>query len=77
MTPETNRMNFGQAIEALKQGKKVAREVWSSKHLGILHPGKHSASIHPYICMFSPDGDRVPWLTYCFDVLAEDWVIIE
>jgi hypothetical protein len=26
-----NKMNFGQAIEALKEGKKVAREGWNGK----------------------------------------------
>ncbi len=27
-----NNLNFGQAIEALKQGKKVAREGWNGKN---------------------------------------------
>jgi len=33
-------MNFGQAIEALKEGKKVAREGWNGKnmHLWLLQP---------------------------------------
>lgn len=30
-SPKTNNMNFGQAIEALKQGKSVARHNWNGK----------------------------------------------
>lgn len=32
-------MNFGQAIEALKSGKKVAREGWNGKGMFILQAG--------------------------------------
>ncbi|MCR8641384.1 DUF2829 domain-containing protein [Paenibacillus sp. N1-5-1-14] len=30
-------MNFGQALEALKEGKKVARESWNGKGMFIYH----------------------------------------
>lgn len=34
-------MNFGQAIEALKEGKKVAREGWNGQGMfAVLSPGK-------------------------------------
>ena len=80
-------MNFGQAIEALKSGKKVAHEGWNGKgmHLEIQRPDEHSKMTHPYIFIDttglqtdSPDApkDRVPWLASQTDMLAEDWYVL-
>ena len=48
-----NTMNFGQAIEALKQGKKVARAGWNGKnmHLELQRPDAHSKMTLP--CTFT------------------------
>jgi hypothetical protein len=35
-------MNFGQAIEALKEGKRVARDGWNGKGMFILQAGGYS-----------------------------------
>lgn len=35
-------MNFGQAIEALKEGKKVAREGWNGKGMFLILNGGYS-----------------------------------
>ncbi|GAB0168172.1 DUF2829 domain-containing protein [Lysinibacillus sp. CTST325] len=44
-------MIFGQAIEALKEGKKVARKGWNGKGIFIKLqiPDAHSKMTHPYI----------------------------
>ena len=44
-------MNFGQAIEAMKQGAKAARKGWNGKgiHIEIQFPDEHSKMTHPYI----------------------------
>jgi hypothetical protein len=70
-------LNFGQAIEALKQGKRVAREGWNGKGmwLNLQIPDLHSKMTLPYIYMFTADKNLVPWLASQTDVLAEDWVI--
>jgi hypothetical protein len=39
---KTNNMNFGQAIEALKEGKKVAREGWNGKGMFLILNGGYS-----------------------------------
>lgn len=72
-------MNFGQAIEALKEGKKVAREGWNGKGmwLNLQIPDEHSKMSLPYIYMFTADKHQVPWLASQTDMLAEDWTIIE
>ena len=75
----TNTMNFGQAIEALKQGKKVARTGWNGKgmHLELQRPDAHSKMTLPYIYMYTAQGDNVPWLASQTDMLSEDWVTVE
>lgn len=37
-----NKLNFGQAIEALKQGKAVAREGWNGKGMFLILAGGYS-----------------------------------
>lgn len=78
-------MNFGQAIEALKQGKKVARNGWNGKGIFIelQIPDDYSKMTHPYIFIdttglqtenSAAPKSRVPWLASQTDMLSEDWV---
>lgn len=81
-------MNFGQALEALKQGKKVSRSGWNGKGMWlVLVPAEHwgmnsavpfdwgaeSNSLLPWIGMKTADNKFVPWLASQTDILAEDW----
>lgn len=76
-------MNFGQAIEALKKGKKVAREGWNGKGmwLRLIIPEKSDIDMGlenlPYIEMKTADNKLVPWLASQTDMLSEDWTIVE
>ena len=81
-------MNFGQAIEALKEGKRVARKGWNGKgiYLELQIPDVHSKMTLPYIYIVTshlesnnPDAPRgiVPWLASQTDMLSDDWVIVE
>lgn len=83
-------MNFGQALDALKQGQKVSRAGWNGKGLGLRLqvPDEHSKMTLPYIYMeypATPASDtapadhinaRVPWLASQTDVLADDWGVV-
>ncbi|QVW08790.1 hypothetical protein CBW1004CProp1_gp39 [Phage CBW1004C-Prop1] len=80
-------MNFGQAIEALKQGEKVCRSGWNGRgiHLELQRPDDHSKMTSPYIFIDTTGlqtenpgapKSRVPWLASQTDMLAEDWHII-
>lgn len=77
-------MNFGQAIEALKNGQKVARSGWNGKGMFLFHiaqwtytDGKQDNYPNlPFIAMKTADNKVVPWLTSQTDALAEDWVEI-
>jgi len=77
-------MNFGQAIEAMKAGNKVAREGWNGKGIFIelQVPDKRSKMTSPYIYIdttgLQTDNEaapksRVPWLASQTDMLADDW----
>ena len=72
-------MNIGQAIQAMKSGRQVAREGWNGKgqRLELQRPDEHSKMTLPYIFITTVQGDRVPWLASQTDLLAEDWSVVE
>jgi hypothetical protein len=84
-------MNIGQAIEALKEEKKVSREGWNSKgmFLKLYTPSQDEGfvlevdgegrwlQLAPHILMKTVDSQLVPWLPSQTDILAEDWDVVE
>lgn len=68
---------FGDALQALKQGKRVYRNGWNGKGmwLALQVPDAHSKMTLPYIYMSTVTGDLVPWLASQSDILAEDWIL--
>ena len=92
---ENNQYNltFGQALEALKSGKRVSRKGWNGKgmYLFIMKGGLSGAEVHKQheylddkieiqdcICMKTVQNTVcVGWLASQTDMLAEDWEIIE
>lgn len=77
-------MNFGKAIELLKEGKRVKRRGWNGKGIFIelQRPDEYSKMTHPYIFIDTTGlltdnkeapKNRVPWLASQTDMLAEDW----
>lgn len=83
---ECDNMTFGLAIEAMKKGKKVARNGWNGKgmYLFLAHgediqscTGIHEKCVD-VICMKTAQDTVVfGWLASQTDMLAEDWVIVE
>lgn len=80
---EPRAMSFGDAIAALKAGKRVARAGWNGKGMFLfLVPGGYMDHPHfngqalPYIAMKTVQGDSVPWLASQADVLSEDWELV-
>lgn len=80
-------MNFGQAIDSLKLGSKVARRGWNGKGIFIemQFPDENSKMTSPYIYIDTsglqtdnPEAPKstVPWLASQTDMLAEDWEIV-
>jgi hypothetical protein len=72
-------MDFGKAIEELKQNKLVTRDGWNGRgmYLALQTPNEFSKMSLPYIYMFTAQGDRVPWLASQTDMLSNDWIIFD
>lgn len=84
---------FGDAILALKEGRKAARAGWNGKGMWIKliegriidSPGESdfksedgTLTLCSHIDMFSADKKQVVgWLASQTDVLAEDWCVVE
>lgn len=85
-------MNFGDAISALKAGKKVARSTWDSNKTWLFHvpAGSNiittkvtstgvetgSSPTAAFIAMQTADGPVVPWVASHYDMLAENWRVL-
>lgn len=79
-------MSIGGALDAMREGKKVARHGWNGKGMWLLmqKPDAHSKMTLPYIYIEYPEGhpaypkgSRVPWLASQTDLLAADWIVVE
>ncbi len=84
---QTNGMNFGLALEAMRAGQRVARAGWNGKGIVIelQVPDANSKMTSPYIFINTtglqsdnPAAPRscVPWLASQTDTLSDDWMII-
>ena len=85
---QTALTDFGGAVYALKQGKKVARNGWNGKGMWLIHivgeavaqaiadryGDGNAIPVLDAIYMKTATGELVPWLASQTDVLAEDWV---
>lgn len=84
-------MNFGKALEEVKQGKKVARKGWNGKkqHIelatsisyvtadGDVVNCNHDAIGNNAIAFVGTSGVQMGWLASQADMLAEDWEVAE
>lgn len=71
-------MEIGQAIEAMRNGRKVSRDGWNGpwQFLELQVPDEHSKMTRPYVFITTVTGDRVPWMASQTDLLASDWKVI-
>ncbi|HDR4464473.1 DUF2829 domain-containing protein [Bacillus cereus] len=86
-------MTFGQAIEAVKKGKKIARKGWNGIGMFVYYvpaaqypPStdimKESFSgenvpYRAYLALKTAQNDVATWSPSTSDALAEDWEVIE
>ena len=87
----TDGMSFGLAIEAAKQGKKIARSGWNGKgqyvelatgisytnNSGEVVNAEHAAIGNKALAFVGTSGVQLGWLASQADMLAEDWYIVE
>lgn len=81
-------LNFGQALELMKTGHRVARAGWNGKGMWLAlvsyadyNPVSDAipAGLEklPWIGMKTADNCFVPWLASQTDMLAEDWMVAD
>ena len=84
-------MDFGEAIQLLKEGKRVQRSGWNGKNQYIelatnisyknsnnkIINAEHDAIGNKAIAFVGTSGVQLGWLASQADMLAEDWKIVE
>ncbi len=84
-------MDFGQAIQRLKNGMRVQRENWNGKNQyielatnisyknikGEVINAEHDAIGNKAIAFVGTSGVQLGWLASQADMLAEDWRIVQ
>lgn len=80
---------FGEAVNKLNSGLKVARSGWNGKGMFLFLisgnswyfttevDGVDGLDVLPFVCMKTADGKLVPWLASQTDVLATDWDVVD
>ena len=83
-------VNFGEAVEALKQSKRVQRLGWNGKGMFLVFVKGEDYQLNtiakqnlvgdtqlPWIGMKTADNSFVPWLASQTDIIAEDWIVLD
>lgn len=84
-------MNFGKAIEAVREGKRIARKGWNGKNQhvelatcisykntsGEIVNADHDAIGNMALAFVGTSGVQLGWLASQSDMLADDWCIVE
>ena len=84
-------MNFGEAIKAVKEGKRIQREGWNGKAQyvelatcvsykntkGEIINVEHDALGNNALAFVGTSGVQLGWLASQADMLAEDWKIAD
>ncbi|MGR5465304.1 Gp49 family protein [Photobacterium damselae] len=76
-------MSFGEAVRAMKLGKKVARKGWNGVGMFTYHvPSKliqddlNNATYREHLILKTAQGDIATWAPSTSDALATDWVFV-
>lgn len=85
-------MNFGKALEAVKEGKRIARKGWNGKGMYVYYIPASSykactevarkefgdmVPYNPYFAIKNVNNTVSTWVPSVNDCLAEDWYIVE
>lgn len=85
-------MNFGEALEAIKNGKKAKRKGWNGKEQYVvlaymqlcitssgvsINEPEHTDIGSKFLMFVGTNGYQCGWLASQADMLAEDWEIVE
>ncbi|MEE5993306.1 MAG: DUF2829 domain-containing protein [Oscillospiraceae bacterium] len=68
-------LDFGKAVEALKENHKITRASWNNPDKWVELVTDDTGGT--YLQIHHEDGQQVPWMGNEEDLLAEDWLILE
>jgi hypothetical protein len=72
-------MNFGQALELLKDGKCLSRKGWNGKNMYVVMEKLYTSSnieiANPCLLLYNVSGQYNTWIPSITDIFAEDWMI--
>lgn len=72
---KTRDLNFGEALDALRDGKAVRLPHWKADvSIRLQMPDEHSKMTAPYLYVESRFG-RVPWVATQIELLSVQWEI--
>ena len=80
---EVDGMSFGMALDAAKQGKRIAREGWKGMFVKYCQRiGRYGPYLSINTIGLQTDNDAaptniVPWLASQTDILSDDWMVVE
>lgn len=85
-------MNFGEALEVVKEGKRISRQGWNGKDMYVYYVPANSykaitettkkefgdmVPYNPYFAIKNVNNTVSTWAPSVNDCLAEDWFIVE
>lgn len=73
----SKKLNFGQAMEYLRQGKSMRLPHWHENvRIKIQYPDKNSKMTAPYLYVESDNG-KIPWKETFIELFSNEWEIID
>lgn len=73
-------MNFGKALEVLKEGKCISRNGWNGKNMHVcmtkLYTPDNIQIDNDCLMLFNVSGRYNTWIPSITDLFAEDWMIL-
>ena len=84
------KVSYSVALQALKDGKRVAREGWNGKGMFVLlirgeavaqaiqerYGDEHPVRVNDFTMLCGADGKLSTWVPSSTDQLAEDWIVL-
>lgn len=65
-------MVFGDALERMKAGQKMTRDMWVFDDVVYV---RYTRAMQEYLVVQSGDCEPVPYSPSCYDIFADDWEV--
>lgn len=72
-------LTFGQALEAIKDGRSARRAGWYARGMSLFlcqKETRNDITMREFIAIDTGKGFVIPWTANQLDILAKDWEVI-